>query len=40
MNSETSEKLKYLMKHNIGHPLEMVSVCLEIETTRDIQDNF
>ena len=37
MNSETSEKLiKYLMKHKHWSPLEMVSACLEIETTRDI----
>ena len=37
MNSETSEKLiKYLMKHKHWSPLEMVSVSLEIETTRDI----
>ena len=37
MNSETSDKLiKYLMKHKHWSPLEMVSVCLEIETTRDI----
>jgi thymidylate synthase (FAD) len=36
-NKETSEKLiKYLMKHKHWSPLEMVSVCLEIETTRDI----
>ena len=36
-NQETSEKLiKYLMKHKHWSPLEMVSVCLEIETTRDI----
>ena len=37
-NSEgTSEKLvKYLMKHQHWSPLEMVSVCMEIETTRDI----
>jgi thymidylate synthase (FAD) len=36
-NKETSEKLvKYLMKHQHWSPLEMVSVCLEIETTRDI----
>ena len=36
MNSETSEKLiKYLIKH--AHwPPEMVSACLEINTTRDI----
>ena len=36
-NEETSEKLvKYLMKHKHWSPLEMVSVCLEVETTRDI----
>lgn len=36
-NKETSEKLiKYLTKHKHWSPLEMVSVCLEIETTRDI----
>ena len=36
-NSETAEKLvRYLMKHKHWSPLEMVSVCLEIETTRDI----
>ena len=36
-NKETSEKLiKYLMKHKHWSPLEMVSVCLEIDTTRDI----
>ena len=37
MNSETSEKLiKYLIKHAHWSPLEMVSACLEITTTRDI----
>ena len=37
LNKDTSEKLiKYLMKHKHWSPLEMVSVCLEIETTRDI----
>lgn len=37
MNKETSEKLiKYLIKHQHWSPLEMVSVCMEIETTRDI----
>ena len=37
MNSETSEKLiKYLIKHAHWSPLEMVSACLEINTTRDI----
>jgi len=36
-NEETSEKLvKYLMKHKHWSPLEMVSVCMEIETTRDM----
>lgn len=36
-NTETSEKLiKYLIKHQHWSPLEMVSVCLEITTTRDI----
>ena len=37
MNTETSEKLiKYLIKHAHWSPLEMVSACLEINTTRDI----
>ena len=37
MNTETSEKLiKYLIKNRHWSPMEMVSVCLEIETTRDI----
>ena len=37
MNSETSEKLiKYLIKHQHWSPLEMVNLCLEINTTRDI----
>jgi thymidylate synthase (FAD) len=36
-NTETSEKLiRYLIKHRHWSPLEMVSACLEIETTRDI----
>lgn len=36
-NTETSEKLiKYLVKHAHWSPLEMVSACMEIETTRDI----
>ena len=36
-NKETNEKLvKYLMRHKHWSPLEMVSVCLEVETTRDI----
>jgi len=36
-NSETAEKLvRYLIKNQHWSPLEMVSVCLEIETTRDI----
>jgi thymidylate synthase (FAD) len=37
MNTETSDKLiKYLIKHKHWSPMEMVSVCLEIEMTRDI----
>lgn len=36
-NTETNEKLvNYLVKHKHWSPLEMVSVCMEIETTRDI----
>jgi thymidylate synthase (FAD) len=36
-NLETSEKLiRYLTKHQHWSPLEMVSACLEITTTRDI----
>lgn len=36
-NTETSAKLiNYLVKHQHWSPLEMVSVCLEITTTRDI----
>ena len=36
-NSQTSEKLlNYLAKHAHWSPFEMVSACLEIETTRDI----
>ena len=36
-NTETAEKLiKYLVKHAHWSPLEMVSACLEITTTRDI----
>jgi len=37
LNTETSEKLiNYLIKNSHWSPLEMVSACLEIETTRDI----
>ena len=36
-NKETSEKLiRYLVKHQHWSPLEMVSMCLELTTTRDI----
>jgi thymidylate synthase (FAD) len=36
-NMETADKLiRYLVKHKHWSPLEMVSACLEIETTRDI----
>jgi thymidylate synthase (FAD) len=37
INTATNEKLiKYLIKNQHWSPLEMVTVCLEIETTRDI----
>ena len=37
LNTESSEKLiRYLIKHQHWSPLEMVSACLEITTTRDI----
>jgi thymidylate synthase (FAD) len=36
-NKDTAEKLvRYLIQHQHWSPLEMVSICLEIETTRDI----
>jgi thymidylate synthase (FAD) len=36
-NTETADKLiRYLVKHQHWSPLEMVSACLEITTTRDI----
>lgn len=36
-NTETNDKLiRYLINHQHWSPLEMVSICLEIETTRDI----
>jgi thymidylate synthase (FAD) len=36
-NTETNEKLiNYLIRNDHWSPLEMVSICLEIETTRDI----
>jgi thymidylate synthase (FAD) len=36
-NNDTAEKLiRYLVKHQHWSPLEMVSACLEITTTRDI----
>ena len=36
-NTETSERLiRYLVKHQHWSPLEMVSACVEITTTRDI----
>jgi thymidylate synthase (FAD) len=36
-NTDTAEKLiRYLVKNKHWSPLEMVSACLEIETTRDI----
>ena len=37
LNTDTSEKLiRYLVKHQHWSPLEMVSACVEITTTRDI----
>ena len=37
MNTQTAEKLiRYLAQHKHWSPFEMVSVCLEVETTRDI----
>jgi thymidylate synthase (FAD) len=37
INTETSERLiRYLVKHQHWSPLEMVSACIEITTTRDI----
>lgn len=37
LNNNTSQKLiDYLMNHNHWSPFEMVNVCLEITTTRDI----
>lgn len=36
-NHETADRLiRYLLKHKHFSPFEMVNVCLEIETTRDI----
>ena len=36
-NTDTNEKLiKYLIKNQHWSPLEMASICIEIETTRDI----
>ena len=36
-NTDTNENLlRYLIKHQHWSPFEMVSICLEIETTRDI----
>jgi thymidylate synthase (FAD) len=40
-NTETADKLiRYLVKHKHWSPLEMVSMCLEVETTRDIARQF
>ena len=37
LNTDTSDKLiRYLVKHQHWSPLEMVSACMEITTTRDI----
>jgi thymidylate synthase (FAD) len=41
LNMETAEKLiQYLVKNKHWSPLEMTSVCLEVETTRDIARQF
>lgn len=41
INIQTGEKLvQYLIKHKHWSPLEMVSACLEVETTRDIARQF
>ena len=40
-NTKTADKLiRYLVKHKHWSPLEMVSACLEVETTRDIARQF
>jgi thymidylate synthase (FAD) len=40
-NNQVSDKLlQYLIKHKHWSPFEMVSVCMEIETTRDIARQF
>ena len=36
LNENSDKLIKYLMKHQHWSPLEMVNVCMEIETTRDI----
>jgi len=35
-NPNSEQLIQYLIKHNHWSPFEMVSACLEIETTRDI----
>lgn len=35
-NPSSAKLLQYLMKHKHWSPMEMVNVCMEIETTRDI----
>ena len=40
-NKKTSLRLlEYLIKHKHWSPFEMVSVCMEVETTRDIARQF
>jgi len=40
-NKKTTEKLlQYLIKHKHWSPFEMVSACIEVETTRDIARQF
>jgi len=41
MNTETAPKLiRYLIKHNHWSPMEMVSVCFEIQTSRAIPPKY
>lgn len=35
-NPESSKLIRYLIKNNHWSPFEMINVCMEIETTRDI----
>ena len=39
-NAPSDKLLQYLIKHKHWSPFEMVSVCMEVETTRDIARQF